>query len=81
MAEGLGNYHLKTQKSFDTCLEMASYLLKIAKATEFHPVVYVAIFKPQPSERLIKQFQPQGLEPQICDTVQIKSKTGGSLLR
>lgn len=31
MAESMGNYHLKMQKSFDTCLEMASYLLKIAK--------------------------------------------------
>lgn len=46
-----------------------------------HPAIYVAIFNPELAERLNKQFQPQGLEPKICDTVQIKRKTGDSLLR
>lgn len=67
------NYFLKMQKFFmlawSTC-ENRKHLPRLAKAMEFHPVIYVALPNPQLAEGLNKKFQLQGLKPRICDTVQ-----------
>lgn len=67
------NYFLKMQKflmfAWSTC-ENRKHLPRLAKAMEFHPVIYVALSNPQLAEGLNKKFQLQGLKPRICDTVQ-----------
>lgn len=38
--------------------KMVKFLPKLAKAMEFHPVICVAVLRPQAAERLHKQSQP-----------------------
>lgn len=54
--------------------ENGKYQLKLAKATEFHVVIYVAIFNPQLAESYINNSRLKGWSPKFVTLFKLRER-------